>query len=100
MTRIVDCEHKEYFKQTIIVIHVIFFSVLKSIEFSSGSPSDEVDGGPDKTKSLEMLLLEKNKSLQSENTQLKVSSSELSGESGFHYHYETCPCNIQRFLKL
>ena len=56
-------------------------SVLKSIEFSPGSPSDEVDGGPDKTKSLEMLLLEKNKALQSENTQLKVNSSDLSGKS-------------------
>ena len=57
------------------------YSVLKSIEFSSGSPTDEVDGGPDKTKSLEMLLLEKNKTLQSENTQLKVNSSDLSGKS-------------------
>ena len=55
--------------------------MLKSIEFSSGSPTDEVDGGPDKTKSLEMLLLEKNKTLQSENTQLKVNSSDLSGKS-------------------
>ena len=78
----------------------MFFSVLKSIEFSSGSPSDEVDGGPDKTKSLEMLLLEKNKSLQSENTQLKVSSSELSGESGFHYHYENLPMQYTEIFKV
>lgn len=32
-----------------------------------------------KTKSLEMLLLEKNKTLQNETTQLKVTNNEISG---------------------
>ncbi|XP_060594771.1 homeobox protein cut-like 1 isoform X4 [Ruditapes philippinarum] len=54
--------------------------VLKSIEFSS-SGTDEVDGDVGKTKSLEILLLEKNKTLQTENTQLKVNSNDLSGNS-------------------
>ncbi|XP_045173735.1 homeobox protein cut-like 1 isoform X4 [Mercenaria mercenaria] len=54
--------------------------VLKSIEFSS-TATDEVDGDVGKTKSLEILLLEKNKSLQTENTQLKVNSNDLSGNS-------------------
>jgi homeobox protein cut-like len=57
-----------------------FHSVLKSIEFSS-SGTDEVDGDVGKTKSLEILLLEKNKTLQTENTQLKVNSNDLSGKS-------------------
>lgn len=70
-------------------------SVLKSIEFSPGSPSDEVDGGPDKTKSLEMLLLEKNKALQSENTQLKVNSSDLSETSS-----PTLSSNAEAFVSL
>ncbi|KAL5016643.1 hypothetical protein ScPMuIL_006232 [Solemya velum] len=50
--------------------------VMKSIEFS-GLEEREVN----KTKSLEMLLLEKNKTLQNENTQLKVTNSEISGET-------------------
>ncbi|XP_060083285.1 homeobox protein cut-like 1 [Ylistrum balloti] len=50
--------------------------VLKSIEFSQ---SAEETG--DKSKSLEMLLLEKNKSLQSENTTVKLAKSEISGDS-------------------
>lgn len=58
----------------------LFYSVLKSIEFSS-SATDEVDGDVGKTKSLEILLLEKNKVLQSENTQLKVNSNDISGKS-------------------
>ena len=35
-----------------------------------------------KSKSLETLLLEKNRALQSENTTLKVSNSEMSGKMG------------------
>ena len=53
---------------------------MKSIEFSSSSeaePSIEQSS----TKSLETLLLEKNRALQTENTQLKVANSELTGES-------------------
>ena len=65
----------------------LFFlpSVLKSIEFSSGT--DEVDGDVGKTKSLEILLLEKNKTLQTENTQLKVNSNDLSGKVTCHHSY-------------
>lgn len=60
-------------------------SVLKSLEFA-GSTGDESssssaeDSG--KAKSLETLLLEKNRVLQTENTQLKVSSAELNGRFG------------------
>ncbi len=50
------------------------FSILKSIEFSNSEETGE------KAKSLEMLLLEKNKVLQGENTQLKVSTNELNGK--------------------
>ncbi|XP_052220988.1 homeobox protein cut-like 1 isoform X5 [Dreissena polymorpha] len=56
-------------------------SVLKSIEFSGGVGSDEVDGDLSHTTSLEMQLLRKNKSLQSENTQIKVNCNDLSGSS-------------------
>lgn len=59
--------------------NVSHFSVLKSIEFSNSSGGDEVDGDVSKTKSLEMLLLEKNKTLQAENTQLKVNCNDVSG---------------------
>ncbi|XP_033747523.1 homeobox protein cut-like 1 isoform X2 [Pecten maximus] len=52
--------------------------VLKSIEFSQ--PTEE-SGEEGKSKSLEMLLLEKNKSLQSENTTVKLAKSEVSGDS-------------------
>ncbi|XP_021374764.1 homeobox protein cut-like 1 isoform X3 [Mizuhopecten yessoensis] len=52
--------------------------VLKSIEFSQRT---EESGDDNKSKSLEMLLLEKNKSLQSENTTVKVAKSEMSGDS-------------------
>ncbi|XP_069135409.1 homeobox protein cut-like 1 isoform X2 [Argopecten irradians] len=51
--------------------------VLKSIEFSQSTE----ESGEDKSKSLEMLLLEKNKSLQSENTTIKLAKSEVSGDS-------------------
>ncbi|XP_071496876.1 homeobox protein cut-like 1 [Diadema antillarum] len=63
-------------------------SVLKSIEFSSseaGSCGEREDGEGGSTappKSLEMLLLEKNRTLQTENTTLKVGNSELNGDTG------------------
>lgn len=50
-------------------------SVMKSIEFSKSSEEDLVTS---QSKSLELLLLEKNKSLQAETTQLKMAHSELS----------------------
>ncbi|EDO32794.1 predicted protein [Nematostella vectensis] len=51
-------------------------SVLKTIEFSSSSQEHTEDSPP---KSLEMLLLEKNRRLHSENTSLKVENSDLAG---------------------
>ncbi|KAK7506056.1 hypothetical protein BaRGS_00002778 [Batillaria attramentaria] len=50
--------------------------VLKSIEFAGAYEEDEEKG---KSRSLEVLLLEKNKALQSENTQLKVASADFTG---------------------
>ncbi|XP_052802049.1 homeobox protein cut-like 1 isoform X4 [Mya arenaria] len=55
-------------------------SVLRSVEFS-GSGADEVDGDVGKSKSLEVLVLEKNKALQTENTQLKHTSKDISGNT-------------------
>lgn len=56
--------------------------VLKSIEFNSGgaSPSSSGKDGATNPKSLEMLLLEKNRALQTENTNLKVTNSERNGK--------------------
>jgi len=61
---------------------------MKSLEFShssSTSPSDSssvamssADG--EKAKTLETLLLEKNRTLQTENTQLKVANNDLNGD--------------------
>lgn len=48
-------------------------NIMKSVEFSNETPDEDA-----KTKSLEMLLLEKNKSLQSTNTQLKVANTDVS----------------------
>ncbi|XP_052072662.1 homeobox protein cut-like 1 isoform X7 [Mytilus californianus] len=50
-------------------------NVVKSMEFGGNGEEDA------KSKSLETLLLEKNRALQSENTTLKVSNSEISGDS-------------------
>ncbi|XP_019614890.1 PREDICTED: homeobox protein cut-like 1 isoform X1 [Branchiostoma belcheri] len=55
-------------------------SIMKSTEFGQreeSSDNEDTDG-----KSLEVLLLEKNRSLQSENTTLKMSNSQLTGSSG------------------
>ena len=51
--------------------------VLKSIEFASSQSQLSDDSGSSEGKSLEVLLLEKNKGLQAENTQLKVANSQL-----------------------
>jgi homeobox protein cut-like len=53
-------------------------SILKSMEFSHSS-GDEASSAESKAKSLEMLLLEKNRTLQTDNTQLKVSSTDIAG---------------------
>ncbi|XP_031752623.1 protein CASP isoform X4 [Xenopus tropicalis] len=52
-------------------------NILKSMEFA---PS-EGSGVQDASKPLEVLLLEKNRSLQSENATLRITNSELSGRS-------------------
>ncbi|XP_062592211.1 homeobox protein cut-like 1 isoform X3 [Saccostrea cucullata] len=54
-------------------------SVMKSIEFSNNKLGSDEPDGDIQPKSLEVLLLEKNKTLQSENTVLKVNNSDLSG---------------------
>ncbi|CAH3149796.1 unnamed protein product [Porites lobata] len=54
-------------------------SILKSVEFST-SEGESGEGRVESTpKSLEMLLLDKNKRLQSENTSLKVENVDLTG---------------------
>ncbi|XP_006859729.1 PREDICTED: homeobox protein cut-like 1-like isoform X1 [Chrysochloris asiatica] len=52
-------------------------NILKSMEFA---PSEGA-GTQDTSKPLEMLLLEKNRSLQSENAALRISNSDLSGSA-------------------
>ncbi|XP_068126362.1 homeobox protein cut-like 1 isoform X2 [Hyperolius riggenbachi] len=52
-------------------------NILKSMEFT---PS-EGSGGQDASKPLEVLLLEKNRSLQSENATMRISNSDLSGSA-------------------
>ncbi|KAM9320812.1 homeobox protein cut-like 1 isoform 1-T1 [Gastrophryne carolinensis] len=52
-------------------------NILKSMEFA---PS-EGSGGQDASKPLEVLLLEKNRSLQSENATMRISNSDLSGSA-------------------
>lgn len=54
---------------------VLLYSVMKSMEFGISEEHQN------KAKSLEQLLLEKNRALQTDNTQLKVSNSDLSGMS-------------------
>ncbi|XP_059828878.1 homeobox protein cut-like 1 isoform X3 [Hypanus sabinus] len=53
-------------------------SILKSMEFVPAEGS----GAQDASKTLEVLLLEKNRSLQSENATLRITNSDLSGSAG------------------
>ncbi|XP_072445378.1 homeobox protein cut-like 1 isoform X5 [Chiloscyllium punctatum] len=53
-------------------------SILKSMEFVASEGS----GSQDASKTLEVLLLEKNRSLQSENATLRITNSDLSGSAG------------------
>ena len=55
-----------------------FCRILKSIEFSGGEDSSS-SSQDNKPKTLEMLLLEKNRALQNENTQLKLNNSDVTG---------------------
>ncbi|RUS79188.1 hypothetical protein EGW08_013046, partial [Elysia chlorotica] len=55
--------------------------VLKSIEFSSSETATSAGSEDSVGKSLEVLLLEKNKALQGENTHLKVLNTSLAGST-------------------
>lgn len=59
--------------------------MLKSLEFSSslGDDGSPVAAADDRVKTLETLLLEKNRTLQTENTQLKVSNNDMTSMLGF-----------------
>ncbi|CAF1613951.1 unnamed protein product, partial [Didymodactylos carnosus] len=65
--------------------------ILKSIEFSSSSyRNDEQNNDQTVTipkKSLEILLLEKNRALQNENTQVKVAHQDLESNNYHHCHH-------------
>ncbi|XP_015760295.1 PREDICTED: protein CASP-like, partial [Acropora digitifera] len=54
-------------------------SILKSVEFSTSEREGDEIKPESSPKSLEMLLLDKNKRLQSENTSLKVENVDLTG---------------------
>lgn len=63
-------------------------NILKSIEFSTSEESRVAEKMDSTPKSLEMLLLDKNKRLQSENTSLKVENVDLTGRySELHVQY-------------
>lgn len=63
-------------------------NILKSIEFSTSEESRDAEKMDSTPKSLEMLLLDKNKRLQSENTSLKVENVDLTGRySELHVQY-------------
>ncbi|KAJ7375021.1 intra-Golgi vesicle-mediated transport [Desmophyllum pertusum] len=63
-------------------------SILKSIEFSTSEERRDGEKMVSKPKSLEMLLLDKNKRLQSENTSLKVENVDITGRySELHLQY-------------
>uniref|UniRef100_A0A8C6T230 Homeobox protein cut-like n=1 Tax=Neogobius melanostomus TaxID=47308 RepID=A0A8C6T230_9GOBI len=60
-------------------------SILKSMEFGSS------DSAQDSSKSLEVLLLERNRSLQSESAALRIANTELSGKSLYVVSQEKMP---------
>ena len=62
---------------------------MKSLEFSNMTTVDSsnqtaASTSSDQAKTLETLLLEKNRALQTENTQLKVASQDLNGDHTPH----------------
>ncbi|XP_066508178.1 homeobox protein cut-like 1 isoform X2 [Hoplias malabaricus] len=65
-------------------------SILKSMEFG---PTDNATV-QDSSKPLEVLLLEKNRGLQSENASLRIANTELSGSAGQKGKEETPPCQL------
>ncbi|CAF2753995.1 unnamed protein product [Rotaria sp. Silwood2] len=71
-------------------------TILKSIEFpsSNNSNNDQTSNVP--KKSLEILLLEKNRALQSEQTQIKVAHADLESNTNHHsYRHYSSPCSHQ-----
>ncbi len=66
-----------------------FRRVLKSIEFGA----EKIAAESAEPKTLEMMLLEKNKTLQTENTALKVARQELEGERMFVANACACTAN-------
>ncbi|XP_072445377.1 homeobox protein cut-like 1 isoform X4 [Chiloscyllium punctatum] len=62
-------------------------SILKSMEFVASEGS----GSQDASKTLEVLLLEKNRSLQSENATLRITNSDLSGQDFFNSSLTSSP---------
>ncbi|CAF3670769.1 unnamed protein product [Rotaria sp. Silwood1] len=67
-------------------------TILKSIEFSSSTNSNNDQTSSVPKKSLEILLLEKNRALQSEQTQMKVAHADLESNTNHHSyrHYSSC----------
>ena len=60
------------------------FSILKSIEFPAAHRASDDSTAPTNKKSLELLLLEKNRALQTEQTQLKVAFADLESRLNPH----------------
>ena len=87
-------------KQPLTDLNINTCSILKSIEFPHLSATASSNSGDDikdtqlssstqqqsPSKPLQVLLLERNKALQSENTALKVANTELQGRTRTNYH--------------
>ncbi|CAF1667360.1 unnamed protein product [Rotaria magnacalcarata] len=68
-------------------------TILKSIEFPSSNQSNHEQTGNLPKKSLEILLLEKNRALQSEQTQIKVAFTDLESnilQHSYRHHSSLC----------
>ncbi|KAL9980107.1 hypothetical protein ACROYT_G008650 [Oculina patagonica] len=76
-------------------------SILKSVEFSTSEESREGQKMDSAPKSLEMLLLDKNKRLQSENTSLKVENVDMTGRySELHAQYNEAVSTVKEQKEL
>lgn len=71
------CISKYYENIILVIIQVyLLLRLLKNVSFLLGSL------GQDSSKPLEVLLLERNRSLQSESAALRIANNELSGKFG------------------
>jgi len=79
VSQIFDKTKKENEKKNPSVSFFLLFMIriLKSIEFPSLNRSNDDQTNNPPKKSLEILLLEKNRTLQSEQTQIKVAHADL-----------------------